>query len=69
MNNILKCKDFTAEIKYDPKEKIIYGKIQNIPDVVTFEADSMDNIEHEFHEAVDDYIETKHELEIMDKNS
>ena len=35
-----------------------YGKIQHINDVVTYEVETLDDLEMEFTKAVDDYIET-----------
>lgn len=35
-----------------------YGKITNINDLVTYEADSLEGVEAEFRNAVDDYIDT-----------
>ena len=35
----------------------LYGKIEGISDYVDFHADSLSDIEQEFHAAVDDYLE------------
>lgn len=62
MNNLLKYKDYLAKIEYDSEEKILFGVIQGISDLVTFESASIEDIEDEFHSAVDDYLETCKEL-------
>lgn len=36
---------------------IIYGKLDGITDLITFQADSMREIEQSFHDAVDDYLD------------
>ena len=46
----MKYKGYTAEIKG------LYGKIADISDLVTFEADSEDELYEQFKIAVDDYL-------------
>lgn len=36
---------------------ILYGKLDGITDLITFQADSMREIEQSFHDAVDDYLD------------
>lgn len=57
MNDILEYKGYFAKIKYDHTDKILYGKIEGIKDFVNFESESALEIEKEFRQAVDDYIE------------
>lgn len=61
-NNFLKYKDYLAKIEYDADEKLLYGTIQGISDLIIFEASSVSEIEKEFQDAVEDYIETCKEL-------
>lgn len=56
MGNIMKYKDYSAVIEYSCEDKVLFGKIIGINDLVTFESDSADEIENEFHAAVDDYL-------------
>ncbi|WP_051197256.1 hypothetical protein [Butyrivibrio sp. XBB1001] len=37
---------------------ILYGKLEDIDDLVTFQSDSKDGFEEEFHRAADDYLDT-----------
>lgn len=46
---------YRAAVEFDGK--IFFGTIENISDLVTFESDDAENLEREFHAAVDDYIE------------
>ncbi len=62
MKNVLEYKGYLAKIEYDVEDKILYGKVEGIKDLVNFECDSMDGIEREFHCAVDDYLEMCKEL-------
>lgn len=63
---IIKYKDFigSVEISRQGHEFIVHGKILFINDLVTYEADKPENIEGEFHAAVDDYINTCRNLGI-----
>ena len=56
-DNKLEYKGFTAHVYFDAKGKVLYGKIENSNDLVTFESESALEIEKEFHDTVDDYIE------------
>ncbi len=58
MNDLLKYKDYYGSVKYSAEDKILFGKIEFINDLVTFEASNVDDLEKEFKKAVDDYIET-----------
>ena len=51
-------KGFTGEYRFEEEDNIYFGKISNITDLVTFEA-QYDGVEAQkaFEEAVDDYLE------------
>lgn len=55
--NILKYKEYTAKIEYSVEDKVLHGVIDGIDDLVDFCSESVDEIEEEFHAAVDDYLE------------
>lgn len=55
--NVLEYKGYHARIEFDSENFIIYGKIEGITDLVTFESESCKGIEEEFKIAVDDYLE------------
>ena len=46
---------YRATVEFDGK--IFVGTLENISDLVTFESDNTEDLEREFHAAVDDYIE------------
>lgn len=56
-NNILEYKGYHTKIEYDSKECILTGKIEGINDLVNFECENLKDVEKEFHEAVDAYLE------------
>ncbi len=55
MENTLEYKGYVTNICFDAEDHILHGKIEGIDDLVTFEGSSED-IENEFHSAVDDYL-------------
>lgn len=56
MNNILKYKDYRATINYSAEDNVLFGKIEGINALVTFEAESVDELQSAFQEAVEDYL-------------
>lgn len=56
-DSLLYYKGYYSFVRYDVKDKILYGRILGISDLVDFHSDNSKSIEDEFHRAVDDYIE------------
>ena len=56
-NNILEYKGYHTKIEFDSDEFVLRGKIEGINDLVDFECKDIKDLESEFHEAVDDYLE------------
>lgn len=56
MGNVLKYKGYFSVIQYSVEDRVLYGKIEGITDLINFESDSSSEIENEFHAAVDDYL-------------
>lgn len=54
---MMRYKGYTAEISEDPETGALYGKIAGIRDFVNFETSNPEEVEKEFHAAVDDYLE------------
>lgn len=63
--NILEYKGYYTKIHYSAEDKVLYGKIEEIPTLVNFESVSAKDIVKEFHNAVDDYILAMEEVENM----
>lgn len=59
---ILKYKEFEGSTELDMTRNVCRGKILHIDDVVTYESKSIDNLQKQFEEAVDDYIETCNQI-------
>ncbi len=58
MANVLEYKGYIATLEYSSEDKVFYGKLEMINDLVTFEADSASDLEVNFHNAVDEYLDT-----------
>ena len=56
-NNILEYKGYHTRVEFCAEELMLRGKIEGISDLVNFECENIKDIEKEFHEAVDDYLE------------
>lgn len=57
-NNCLKYKGFIGSVEFDLEEGILFGKIECINDLVTYEAQDLETLKQEFEDSVEDYLET-----------
>lgn len=55
-NRLLHYKGYTARPEYSTEDRIFYGKILGISDMVDFQSENAKGLEDEFHKAVDDYL-------------
>lgn len=58
MENYLKHKDYFGSVEFSSDDNTLYGSIIGINDLVTYEADSVDELKKAFIESVEDYLET-----------
>jgi len=52
----MKYKGYDAIVEFDEEAKILHGEVLNLLDVITFEADCVEDLEQAFHDSVDDYL-------------
>ena len=57
MNSTMKYKDLIAAIHYDDDDKLFWGEIIGINDIISFHGSSVKELEDRFHVYVDEYIE------------
>lgn len=62
MNNVLSYKGYAARIEFDPDDRLFFGRIAAIEDIVTFHGETVDELVNHFEEAVDDYLATCEKL-------
>ena len=58
MKNHLEYKGYIGTVEFSAEDRIFFGKLQGINDLVTFEGCSVEELENAFQEAVIDYLET-----------
>lgn len=57
MKDKLTYKDFIATVHFSSEDKVFFGKIEGIEDLVTFEGDTVEKLSKAFQEACDDYLQ------------
>ncbi|MBE7535482.1 MAG: type II toxin-antitoxin system HicB family antitoxin [Anaerolineales bacterium] len=53
---MMEYKGYIGKIEIDDEVGILYGEVINVRDVITFEGESVDEIQTAFRESVDDYL-------------
>ena len=61
-DKVLKYKNYIGSVEYDLTDKFLFGKILFIDDLVTYEGNTIEDLEKAFHDMVDDYLETCKEI-------
>ncbi len=56
MKNIIEHKGFIGTINFSDKDNVLFGKIEGIDDLITFEGQSVDELRESFIEMVDLHI-------------
>ena len=59
MKNILKYKGFVGSVNFSTEDRVLYGKIEEINDLITFEGTTIDELEEAFKYMVEEHIEDK----------
>ena len=59
---MMNYKGYAARVEFDQDAGVLHGEVADITDVVTFEAESVHDLEREFHVSVDEYLEFCREL-------
>ena len=52
----MKYKGYGAVIEYDEEDRLFFGKVINITDVIVFDGLSVEELEKSFHQAIDEYL-------------
>lgn len=53
----LNYKGYTASLHFSLEDSVLYGKVEGIKDVITFEFEKLDEAQSKFEEAIEDYFE------------
>jgi predicted HicB family RNase H-like nuclease len=54
---MMEYKGYIGKVEIDEEAGILYGEVINVRDVITFEGESVDEIQNAFRESVDDYLD------------
>ena len=57
MNNVIVYRDYSAIVEYSANDRLLWGRLAGIRDIVSFHGETPEQLEAAFHEAVDDYLE------------
>ena len=57
MKDVLAYKNFIGSVHFSSEDKVFYGKVEGISDLIMFEGQSVAELIKAFHEAVNDYLE------------
>lgn len=55
-NQYMKYKGYEGSIEYTLEDKILFGKVQGIKSLISYEGNTIDELEKDFQGAVDDYL-------------
>ena len=58
MKNAMNYKGYAARIDFDAQDRIFFGRLAGIQDIITFHGETVDELEAAFKEAVDHYLDT-----------
>ena len=58
----MKYKGYNAQVEVDETAGILFGKVLDIKDTITFQGNTVQELEQEFHNSVDDYFQECNEL-------
>ncbi len=58
MKNAMNYKGYAARIEFDAQDRVFFGRLAGIQDIVTFHGETVDELEAAFKEAVDHYLDT-----------
>ena len=62
MNNTLIYKGYTAHIEFDAQDRLFFGRLDGITDIVTFHGESVEELLRAFEKAVDGYLDMSVQL-------
>ena len=54
---MMKYRGYSGVVEFDGADRMFYGKVIGLRDVVGFEGDNVGELEDSFHQAVDGYLE------------
>lgn len=62
MTTLLKYKDYSGVLEEDLEANILFGRVIDINDVITFQGETVEEARQAFQDSVEDYLEFCNEL-------
>ena len=56
MNDMMQYKDYFGSIHYSDADKILYGQVEYLRSLISFEGEDVTSLRASFEEAIDDYL-------------
>lgn len=56
MNNVISYKGYIGSVEISEEDRILFGKVQGIHSLISYEGETATELIHDFHAAVDDYL-------------
>lgn len=50
-------KGYTGSVEYNPEDKCLFGEVQDVPALILYEGQTLEELEADFRDAIDDYLE------------
>ena len=57
MKNLLEYKGYYGSVEYSSEDVLLYGKVLGINSLISYEGESVAELQQDFEGAVDDYLE------------
>ena len=64
----LKYKNFIGSVEYSETDKILFGKVQGIRGLISYEGQNIDELEQDFRDGIDEYLEAYKENNLYMNN-
>ena len=58
MSNMVHYKGYDGSVEFSKEEGVFYGKVVGIQSLISYEGKNEEELLADFHDAVDDYLET-----------
>ncbi len=56
MNNIMQYKGYIGSVEFSENDRVLFGKVQGIRSLISYEGTTVQELLDDFHGAVDDYL-------------
>lgn len=57
MNNLLEYKGYYGTVDFSIENNILFGKVIGVQSLISYEGDSIQSLQEDFQEAIEDYLE------------